>query len=90
MLIEVQPKDMDKDYIYVKYDPLGSCRRMKVVKGMVDISSLQDTKYGKYITGISPRENDDTYDLVLSHEGRGIWEEERVSICKWMDKWGCD
>ena len=90
MLIEVQPKDMGNVCIYVKYDPLGSCRRMKVVKGMVDISSLQDTKYGKYITGISPRENDDTYDLVLTPEGRDLWEGEKVSISNWMAKWGCD
>ena len=86
---KVQPKDMDKDCIYVKYEPMSS-RRLSVVDGKIDLSLLEDTKYGKYIIGLSYDDKWDSYTIALSEEGQALWKEEEESISRWMAKWGCD
>ena len=90
MWIEVQPKDRDKKDIFVKYLPIGGCKRFFIVDGKIDLSLLDDTKYGKYVTGLSYDDKWDSYAIVLSEEGQALWEAEEASISRWMAKWGCD
>lgn len=90
MLQELPQKDASKSEVFVSYEPIGICMRLQVVDGKIDLSILQKTKYGNYITGISPRLDDDKYDVVLTPEGKELWDKERVRIGEWMIKWGCN
>lgn len=90
MFQELPQKDVAKDSIYVCYEPIGLCKMMQVADGIIDLSALQDTKYGKYITGVTPRLDDDKYDVVLTPEGRELWTKEIARIYEWMIKWGCN
>ena len=89
MWIEVQPKDRDKKDIFVKYLPIGACKMFFIVDGKIDLSLLDDTKYGKYIIGAYD-DKWDSYTIALSEEGQALWKEEEASISRWMAKWGCD
>lgn len=88
MKCKVQPQDIDKEYIYVEYEPIGIARRMYITDGMVDLSELSGTKYGKYITGLSC--DGRFYSIALNAEGQALWAQERREIGEWMNKYGCD
>ena len=82
MKIKVQPKDIDKEYIYVEYEPIGIARHMDITDGMVDLLKLAETKYGKYITGLSC--DGKFYSIALNEEGQALWDEEHKQICEFM------
>lgn len=90
MWIEVQPKDREKKYIFVKYLPIGGSKRFFIVDGKIDLSLLDDTKYGKYVIGLAYDDKWDSYTIALSEEGQALWKEEEAEISRWMAKWGCD
>ena len=84
MKIKVQPKDANDKYIYVEYEPIGIARHMNITDGMVDLSELSETKYGKYITGLSC--DGRFYSIALNEEGQALWDEELEQIRDWMKR----
>lgn len=84
----LQPNDIERGYIYVSFEPIGASRRVDIVDGAPNLASLADTKYGKYIIGLSYDDKWDSYTITLDEEGQQLWNEELVRIREYFNKWG--